>query len=517
MFRKKQFLERVKYFGVQNNVLYRISFDEELLSNDKFLFSCYGLEQNVNAVFCYCNMYDVETRIILKNNKILFTPYSLNSQSYNGVDAIIYNKNTEDVDKKIGLLDFSKNEIKWFYDVDYFGQNLRSGEDLFYCHNYIKLKSLSLKTGEYTWETNLAKELTIADESQFRIVQLVGILGNNLWVTYSIDRFDGLLAVNCATGLVSWKSAPDLGVDAINVKRLEEKRVLFGLFGVYDRSNPVSPYFELDGLTGEVRRKGFVESLFKERLIVKDWIYYENKIYFTARREMLTSNYIGVLDYDTLELLWYGEVPGRKGDLKELQVSENRLYVLDAAGTLHIFEETDGENQEFVQEEVVKQLPQPASYKEFVYDVDVSEIEFFQKHPVDSYCVELSGNYATVLLSVLAAIESLTGERIEILEYDSEEEGSTHIKYRILEEVLVVDSYFMEFGLTNKLLLPVNEVLLSKGSVKKLKEFEPLPPDDYLILTYVTEEMYDQYGKAGYGIYEEYNKLDGKLEWIGVW
>ena len=131
--------------------------------------------------------------------------------------------------------------------------------------------------------------------------------------------------------------------------------------------------------------------------------------------------------------------------------------------------------------------------------------------------MELSGNYATVLLSVLAAIESLTGERIEILEYDSEEEGSTHIKYRILEEVLVVDSYFMEFGLTNKLLLPVNEVLLSKGSVKKLKEFEPLPPDDYLILTYVTEEMYDQYGKAGYGIYEEYNKLDGKLEWIGVW
>lgn len=420
---------------------------------------------------------------------------------------------------RVGILDIEKQiVVKVFY-------NLANTSLGYYINESFVITKIrpsclggySLHMDKYTWETNLAKELTIADESQFRIVQLVGILGSNLWVTYSIDRLDGLLALDCATGHVSWKSTPDLGVDAVNVKRLEEKQVLFGLFGVYDRSNPVSPYFELDGLTGDGKRKGFVESLFKERLIVRDWIYYANKIYFTARREMLTSNYIGVLDYDTLELLWYGEVPGRKGDLKELQVSENRLYVLDAAGTLHIFEETDEENQELVQEEAVKQLPQLANYKALVYDVDISGIEFFQKHPVDSYCVELSGNYATLLLSVLAAIESLTGERIEILEYDSGEDGATHIKYRILEEVLILDSSFMEFDLSNKLLNPINQVLSNRGSVKKLKEFEPIPPDDYLILTYVTEEMYHQYGRAGYGIYEEYNRTDGKPEWVGVW
>lgn len=46
------------------------------------------------------------------------------------------------------------------------------------------------------------------------------------------------------------------------------------------------------------------------------------------------------MDFNTLELEWFEEVKERKAGLRNLQVTENKIYVMDSGHQLFIYEKT---------------------------------------------------------------------------------------------------------------------------------------------------------------------------------
>ena len=99
-----------------------------------------------------------------------------------------------------------------------------------------------------------------------------------------------------------------------------------------------SPFVEINAKTGEVIRNSFSHSLFNANFKLGKWKFLNNKFYFTAAQDSISSSHIGIMDYETLELLWITKVANQKGAFRDLQVIENKIYVLDNGNQLHIYE-----------------------------------------------------------------------------------------------------------------------------------------------------------------------------------
>jgi hypothetical protein len=197
--------------------------------------------------------------------------------------------------------------------------------------------SFSLKTNEYEWEADLAH--------YGEIRKVLGVHENNLWVSMyrggedkSIKR---LIVLDIQTGMECLKISPTLPISDCFIEYISEKQTILSIFGKLGTYPTDSPLVEINAQTGEVLRNQRIESLYDLNLKIGQWQYYDNKIYFTAFTDSLTTSHIGLLDYHTLDLLWVSEVPNRKGFLKDLQVTEDKIYVLDQIGTLHIFERSE--------------------------------------------------------------------------------------------------------------------------------------------------------------------------------
>jgi len=217
-------------------------------------------------------------------------------------------------------------EEKYYWGIgDIFNDN-------FYFDENKKIKSLSLLTGEYEWEVDLS------EYGQIRSV--LTAVEDNLWVLandYKANRHC-LLRLSASTGQILQVLGEGLPLSDAHVKYIAEKQTLLSFKSSISTIPSPSTLVEIDATTGDVLRNVTVESMMASNLKVGLWEYLDNQIFFTANTTMMTTTHIGVLDYDSLALLWYSEVPNRKGLLKDLQVTTDKLYVLDQVGTLHIFE-----------------------------------------------------------------------------------------------------------------------------------------------------------------------------------
>jgi hypothetical protein len=163
-------------------------------------------------------------------------------------------------------------------------------------------------------------------------------------------------------------------------------------------------------------------------------------------------------------------------------------------------------------------IPDLSRFRNNVYNVDVSDISFFANYPFDACTIEVSGNYESTILALLAAIEVLSGEHIGFLKYDYQEtENELKIRYQIFGSELLIDTRSNDFSIPTTIVKDINDVLATQQFAKRIKEFEPMPPDDNIILTYVDQDAYNRYGLAGYGTWSEYNWDGGEKEWKGIW
>jgi hypothetical protein len=293
----------------------------------------------------------------------------------------------------LDLVDFKQQLISYNIKTNekkVIGTNL--GAELLYNQSIITregakiLRSLSLLTGEYDWEVDLGEK---------SIINIYGISGAILSVSYnykSNPHHYGLCGIDIQTGNIIWEKELKgfypytAQTSPQNTRLISIHTGHFTLNGIRLKSGK-NVFIEFDTATGEIIRSGTLSVLDDLSLNIKDFILQDNKIYFTAHcKGSFGPIAIGVLDYETLSLLWWEEVRLEADTdwmghfLVQLQVSENRIYVLDDMNTLHIYQRD--ENAPFIKPtesglQTFEELPiEPETKEENTDEQDFSDLPF---------------------------------------------------------------------------------------------------------------------------------------------
>lgn len=331
----KSKIVEVTFFVLFNDNLYYVNDNDNLFENKDLIMNAYGIEATNFGVFAYNNLSDVKTFIILQK-EIIETALSLSSMPFNGIDTIL--KTKFNGVKKNGIYNIFTKKIKWLDNLNVFGQCLRYSDFFIYRQGYYLIKSLSLPADQNNWETNL--------EPYGEIRKILGVQSEKLWV--SMDRCgekkdkNSLLGLDVNTGKILYQAPSAYDLSDWFIELIPEQNTILSIYGKISTYGPAaSPFIEINATTGAVMRNERIESLYNSNLKLGKWKYLNNKIYFTAAIDTINSTHIGVLDYQTLDLLWYTEVKDRKGGLRDLQVTADKIYILDAGNQLHIFEKEE--------------------------------------------------------------------------------------------------------------------------------------------------------------------------------
>ncbi len=197
------------------------------------------------------------------------------------------------------------------------------------------IQSLSLLTGLYKWEVPLNRN--------GEIFKVLGVRENELVVCFKqgLDYY-GLLGIAIETGKIMWNIDDNFLLNGLNMSFTSNQASIFSTKG----EGRNSYFIELDLTTKQAIRYGEIVDLCKEKLAISTSFLKDDLVYFTAGNHTFFPNTIGIFDYKTLKLLWKHTFSFDKHThLKEMQVAENKLYVLDSGGTLHIFEKENVYNE----------------------------------------------------------------------------------------------------------------------------------------------------------------------------
>ena len=202
----------------------------------------------------------------------------------------------------------------------------------FWPHSIVK--KISLESLDSIWEANL--------HSLGEIRKILGVIGDKLWVVMYRGGVDQdkirLIALNVNTGERVIELPDSLPLSEAHIALIEETQTILSIWGkISTVSKADSPLVEIDGRTGEVIRNHRIDSLYEANLKMGRWIYKTGKVYFKAAMEFINSTHIGVMDYQSLDLLWFTEVKERKAGLRDFQVTSDKIFVLDQGHQLHIY------------------------------------------------------------------------------------------------------------------------------------------------------------------------------------
>lgn len=208
------------------------------------------------------------------------------------------------------------------------GISLLFEDNLVITEGWTKIKSLSIETGEYLWETQINRNA--------EILKLLGIRADELIVCLKRGNMDfGLLGINIHTGEIAWNMDDNDLLNGYTLNFSPDENALFCV----KNSGFKSYYLELDLFTKKPLRFDEIPNFFDLGLIIERIWVKDNLIYFFARKGSKFSTVAGVMDYKTLEILWQEQiVVGSWAYLSDLQVDNDKLYILDGEGVLHIFE-----------------------------------------------------------------------------------------------------------------------------------------------------------------------------------
>lgn len=329
MFKNIETIKDVRGFAIHNNILYYLNSKEKLVSNNQIVCDAYGIEMSKKALFSYQNIYDVETKIIFDNENIENTPYSLNANAFNGINTIIYNKDFNDFENQVGVYDITNKEIKWFQNIQRFGNNIRVENNLYYKQSHTTLKSLSLLTGEYEWELDLG--------AYGEIDKIIGVCNEILWVGVGSKMLVGIdMKYGKIIHIIDKPSHFAYQSGAFNYFRghdgqIDEKaKKLVGFeFDTYYELDLVTIEFTYWIFREEAKAMKIEARYAPQNIHTEDFIYFIDKLNFK----------IGIFDRKnkTIKEAYVFPENSCTGFLNDLQVTNDKMYVLDTGGTLHIF------------------------------------------------------------------------------------------------------------------------------------------------------------------------------------
>jgi len=231
-------------------------------------------------------------------------------------------------------------------------------DELLFFEKENKIQTINFLSGQFLWEFPLAslgkgKDYSTDEEFDYEVEQFVGIYNNILWVY--IER-GGFIGLDIQTGELKHRI---LGIPKGNLLGKVDSYVDSEEFYIFYRAK-----FILDDkkgiIIGLIADRFFEIDLNKEKvtpMLYGMWDKMEKMnlkkygvngntslqgdlLYFYNDKELQ----FGVLDINTKEIIYVSEpiaVVERDDSftrLRDLKVSENKVYILDSNHTLHIFE-----------------------------------------------------------------------------------------------------------------------------------------------------------------------------------
>ena len=322
--------------GEKKQMLYKTPLDPIIVFNNKFYFSEW--ENNYK-------IFDENLELIEEGKDRVF--YKL-SEFY-----IAYNrdgKNTILIDKKDNLIELEyidRSSIRAFSNEYIYMYIYKKNKT----RNIMSVRAFSIQKKEHLWEFSLASfgkwKNSWDEESFFEVYKLIGIYNNIFWAFIELGGFVGL---DIKTGELKYRITEyDQSIGRTICKGKDffrsdyflnsEKGKILGL--------AVDVFIEID-LTQEppfVTQYGLQEEFEKYNIkkandTAGSYVVQDNLLYFYLAEKLK----FGILDINTKEIIYISEpiaVVERDDSftrLRDLKVSENKVYILDSNHTLHIFE-----------------------------------------------------------------------------------------------------------------------------------------------------------------------------------
>ena len=246
-------------------------------------------------------------------------------------------------DKKTAILNIINNEFHYILNSRIF-KFLEWKEKLFF-KNKNTIQGIEIYTGQFLWEfplSSLGKWKNSWDEERdFEVYKLIGIYNNILWAFIEIGGFIGL---DIKTGELKYRiSEYHMGKESKLFFRSDyyldnERGKIFGLAHIFIEIdlNQAPPFVTQYGLQEEFEKY----NIKKANDTAEDFVVQDNLLYFYLAEQLR----FGILEINTREIIYISEpiaVVERDDcftQLKDLKVSENKVYILDSNHTLHIFE-----------------------------------------------------------------------------------------------------------------------------------------------------------------------------------
>ena len=241
-----------------------------------------------------------------------------------------------------GIYDFEKKKIL-FEATSWLG---RSIIDKYIFRNFKKkIACRKIDSDSILWEfplSSLGKWKNSWDEERdFEIRHFIGIYNGIIWAFIEIGGFIGL---DIKTGELKYRiSEYHMGKESKLFFRSDyyldnERGKIFGLAHIFIEIdlNQDPPFVTQYGLQEEFEKY----NIKKANDTAEDFVVQDNLLYFYLAEQLK----FGVLDINTKEIIYVSEpiaVVERDDcftQLKDLKVSENKVYILDSNHTLHIFE-----------------------------------------------------------------------------------------------------------------------------------------------------------------------------------
>lgn len=224
----------------------------------------------------------------------------------------------------ISAYDVPNNLLKWEFDLNYFGKSVND------------------------W----------GEERDYEIEQFIGLYNSTLWLR--ISDFGGLIGLDSDTGELKYRlKVSDEFIGTTKIKSIKDGKVPF-----YNKFNlslldtgkiiglAIDIYYEVDltldepkviayGVDEEYQKFGINNQDINRNSVIQ-----ENLLYFYNHNQHIFA----ILNIETKKIIYVSDkidVPDTQeawGQLKDLKVSEDKVYVLDSTRTLHIFEQEPTES-----------------------------------------------------------------------------------------------------------------------------------------------------------------------------
>ena len=252
-----------------------------------------------------------------------------------------------------GIYDFEKKKIL-FEATSWLG---RSIIDKYIFRDFKKkIACRKIDSDSILWEFSLAslgkwKNPYTDEEIDFQVRRLIGIYNNIFWVFLNAEGFIGL---DIETGELKYRiSEYQQAIGKTSTSSYEDGKGFFRSDYLLDNKKrkilglAVDVFIEID-LTQEppfVTQYGLQEEFEKYNIkkandTAEDYVIQDDLLYFSLFNQLR----FGILNINTKEIIYISDpiaVVERDDcftQLKDLKVSENKVYILDSNHTLHIFE-----------------------------------------------------------------------------------------------------------------------------------------------------------------------------------